>query len=149
MAYRAKRSKRFTEEFELEDENGNVVKTLQVSLDADDMVAKLNRKYTALVKALNDTTELKRQTEDEKIVEGCVETLGRAVVDMLEAVFGAEDAKVIVDFYEGRYLEMCKEVLPFITQCVIPRCNEIKKENQKSILQSYNRKQRRALFRKV
>ena len=126
MAYRAKRSKRFTEEFELEDENGNVVKTLQVSLDADDMVAKLNRKYTALV-----------------------ETLGRAVVDMLEAVFGAEDAKVIVDFYEGRYLEMCKEVLPFITQCVIPRCNEIKKENQKSILQSYNRKQRRALFRKV
>nr|WP_294468481.1 hypothetical protein [uncultured Sellimonas sp.] len=149
MAYRAKRSKRFTEEFELEDENGNVVKTLQVSLDADDMVAKLNRKYTALVKALNDTTELKRQTENAEIVEGCVETLGRAVVDMLEAVFGAEDAKVIVDFYEGRYLEMCKEVLPFITQCVIPRCNEIKKENQKSILQSYNRKQRRALFRKV
>ena len=82
-------------------------------------------------------------------MEGCVETLGRTVVDMLEAVFGAEDAKVIVDFYEGRYLEMCKEVLPFITQCVIPRCNEIKKENQKSILQSYNRKQRRALFRKV
>lgn len=149
MAYRAKRSKRFTEEFELEDENGNVVKTLQVSLDADDMVAKLNRKYTALVKALNDTTELKRQTENAEIVEGCVETLGRAVVDMLEAVFGAEDAKVIVDFYEGRYIEMCKEVLPFITQCVIPRCNEIKKENQKSILQSYNRKQRRALFRKV
>ena len=149
MAYRAKRSKRFVEEFELADENGNVVKTLQVSLDADDMVAKLNRKYTALVKALNDTTELKRQTEDAEVVEGCVETLGRTVVDMLEAVFGAEDAKVIVDFYEGRYLEMCKEVLPFITQCVIPRCNEIKKENQKSILQSYNRKQRRALVRKV
>ena len=149
MAYRAKRSKRFVEEFELADENGNVVKTLQVSLYADDMVAKLNRKYTALVKALNDTTELKRQTEDAEVVEGCVETLGRTVVDMLEAAFGAEDAKVIVDFYEDRYLEMCKEVLPFITQCVIPRCNEIKKENQKSILQSYNRKQRRALFRKV
>lgn len=149
MAYRAKRSKRFVEEFELADENGNVVKTLQVSLDADDMVAKLNRKYTALVKVLNETTEIKRQTEDAKVVEGCVETLGRAVADILEAVFGTEDAKVIVDFYEGRYFEMCKEVLPFITKCVIPRCNEIKMENQKSILQSYNRKQRRAIFRKV
>ena len=48
MAYQAKRNKRFEEDFELVDENGVVQHTLKVSLDADDMVAKINRKYTAL-----------------------------------------------------------------------------------------------------
>lgn len=55
---------------------------------------------------------------------------------------------MMLSFYEGRYIEMTKEITPFITQCVIPRCIEIKKENQKSILNSYNRKQRMALFRR-
>lgn len=45
MAYQAKRNKRFEEDFELVDENGVVQHTLKVSLDADDMVAKINRKY--------------------------------------------------------------------------------------------------------
>ena len=36
MAYQAKRRKRFIENFELADENGEVVETLRVSLDADD-----------------------------------------------------------------------------------------------------------------
>ena len=43
MAYQAKRRKRFIENFELADENGEVVETLRVSLDADDMVARLSR----------------------------------------------------------------------------------------------------------
>ena len=43
MAYQAKRHKRFQEDFELVDGDGNVIHTLNVSLDADDMVAKINR----------------------------------------------------------------------------------------------------------
>ena len=61
MAYQAKRNKRFEEDFELVDENGVVQHTLKVSLDADDMVAKINRKYTALVRALSDVQEIKRK----------------------------------------------------------------------------------------
>ena len=70
------------------------------------------------------------------------------MTNLFEAVFGKEDTELIISFYEGRYIEMTKEITPFITQCVIPRCIEIKKENQKNILSSYNRKQRRALFRR-
>lgn len=148
MAYQARRSRKLYEEFELVDENGDVVHTLKVSLDADDMVVAINRKYTALTRALTETTEAQRKAKDKKELEECMETLGRAVLDLIEAVFGEENGKILVDFYEGRYLELSREVLPFISQVVIPRLVEIRKENQKYMFMKYNRQQRRHLFKR-
>lgn len=145
MAWQAKRSRTIQEDFELVDENGNVVHTLHVSLDADDMTVKISRKYTALVRAMSETTEMKRKAESAEELENCMEKLGQAVIDMLEAVFGVEDTKTIVEFYENRYIEMSREVLPFISQVVIPRMQELAAENRKSIRQKYNRKTRRRL----
>lgn len=145
MAWQAKRSRTLQEDFELVDENGNVVHTLHVSLDADDMTVKINRKYTALVRAMSETTEMKRKAESAEELENCMEKLGQAVIDMLEAVFGVEDTKTIVEFYENRYIEMSREVLPFISQVIIPRMQELAAENRKSIRQKYNRKTRRRL----
>lgn len=139
MAYQAKKRKKFVENFELIDENGNLFKTLHVELDADDMVAKINRKYTALCNVLNETTEIKRNSQSHEEIQGCIETLGNAVVQLFEAVFGVEDATTIVDFYDNRYIEMCNEVVPFITKVVIPRIYSIKKQNRKNILKPYNR----------
>ena len=87
MAYQAKRHKRFQEDFELVNESGEVEHLIHVSLDADDMAAKISRKYTALTKALTETTEMKRKAENPEEVQECVEKLGRAVADLLE---GAE-----------------------------------------------------------
>lgn len=139
MAYQAKKRKRFVESFELIDENGNLFKTLHVELDADDMVTKINRKYTALCQVLKETTEAKRKSQSNEEIQGCIETLGNAVIHLFEAVFGVEDTKTIVEFYDNRYIEMCNEVVPFITKFVIPRLYSIKKQNQKSILKPYNR----------
>ncbi|MCB5878430.1 hypothetical protein LIR51_26845 [Blautia producta] len=145
MAYQARRKKQFVEDFELVNEDGTVAHTLHVSLDADNMVGKINRKYAELTKTLAETTEIKRQTESGEVDADCFERLGAAVVNLFEAVFGREDTATIVQFYDNRYIEMCREVTPFITQVVIPQCIKIKQENQQSILQSYNRKQRRTL----
>lgn len=139
MAYQARRNKRYEEDFELVDENGVVQHTLHVSLDADDMVAKINRKYTALVRALADVQEIKREEASNEQLEDAVEKLGRAEMDMFEAVFGAEGAKTVQQFYTDRYIEMAKEVIPFITGVVIPRLAEIKTENKKALLGQYNR----------
>ena len=92
MAYQAKRHKKFQEDFELVNESGEVVHLLHVSLDADDMVVKISRKYAALTKALAETTEMKRKDENPEEIQKSVEILGTAVVDLLEAVFGTEDA---------------------------------------------------------
>lgn len=147
MAYQAKRHKKFQEDFELVNESGEVVHLLHVSLDADDMVVKISRKYAALTKALAETTEMKRKDENPEEIQKSVEILGTAVVDLLEAVFGTEDAEKIIQFYEGRYIEMSQEVIPFITQCVIPKLTEMKKDNKRAVLSGYNRKTRRRLFR--
>lgn len=148
MAYQAKRHKRFQEDFELVNEEGEVIHSLHVDLDADDLVPRLNRKYTELIRALADTSEAKQgKITSSEDADQRFERLGHAVVDMLEAVFGEEDTALILDFYDNRYIELTKEVVPFITKCVIPRCIEIRKENQQSILNTYNRKQRRAFLK--
>lgn len=145
MAYQAKRRQRFEEDFELVNEYGEVEHTIHVSLDADDMITKITRKYTDMIKVLSETTEAKRQADNPEAIADSIDKLGGAVVTLFQAVFGDEDTKKIVDFYDNRYIEMCKEVTPFITNVVIKRCIEIKNENQKAVLQKYNRKQRRSM----
>lgn len=141
MAYQAKRRKQYEEEFQLVEENGTVARTLKVSLDADSMVRKLSEKHTALVRALQDVQNVKDP-------EKGLEVLGNAVTDMFEAVFGAENTKTILEFYDNRYVEMCQEVVPFIATIVIPEVRNIAKVNKKEILSQYNRKQRRFLQRR-
>ena len=55
------------------------------------------------------------------------EALGKATVDLFEAVLVRKIPKVITDFMMEIKFEMVKEVTPFITRHVIPRCIEIKK----------------------
>ena len=143
MAYQAKRRKIYEEDFQLVDEHGNIVHTLKVSLDADSMVGKLNSKHVALVNALKSIQGVKGETSDNALV-----ILGETVVDILEAVFGKDDAKTIIDFYDNRYIEMCQEVMPFVTGTVIPEVRKISQANKKQVLSQYNRKQRRALKRR-
>ena len=143
MAYQAKRRKIYEEDFELLDENGNVVHSLRVSLDADSMVAKLSEKHVALVNALQNVQNAKNTAGEDALT-----VLGNTVIDILEAVFGKDDAKTIIDFYDNRYIEMCQEVMPFVTGTVIPEVRKISQANKKQVLSQYNRKQRRALKRR-
>ena len=143
MAYQAKRRKIYEEDFQLVDEHGSIVHTLKVSLDADSMVGKLSEKHVALVNALKNIQSVKGEISD-----NALSILGVTVVDILEAVFGKEDAKTIVDFYDNRYVEMCQEVMPFVTGTVIPEVRKISQENKKQVLSQYNRKQRRAFRRR-
>lgn len=140
MAYQAKRRKLYEEDFQLVDEQGNVVHTLKVSLDADSMVGKLSKKHVALTRALKDVQNVKE--------DNALEVLGNTVVDILESVFGKEDAKTILEFYNNRYVEMCQEVMPFITGVVIPEVRKIAQANKNQVLAQYNRKQRRAFKRR-
>lgn len=138
MAYQAHRKKIFRETFELVDENGVVVHSFDVSLDPDSMVKNLSAKYVDLTQALQDVKGAKPDTDP----EAALETLGKAVTDLLEAVFGRQDTETILAFYDNRYMEMCREVLPFVTNFVIPEVRKIARENKQQILSRYNRKRK-------
>ena len=142
MAYQAKRKKLYTEDFELMEEGGRVIHTLHVSLDPDSMAVRLSEKHSALVRALQDINQAKENSD------GALEKIGNAVTDILEAVFGQQDAKTVIDFYQGRYIEMCREVIPFVTDVVVPQVRNLARENKQSIIAGYNRKQRRLFGKK-
>lgn len=125
---------------------GVVQHTLKSIFGSDDMVAKINRKYTALVRALSDVQEIKRKEASNEQLSDAVEMLGRAEIDMFEAVFGADGTEAIQQFYKDHYIEMAKEVIPFITGVVIPRLTEIKAENKKVLVSQYNRAKKRRRF---
>ena len=146
MAYEAKRKQLYEEEFLLTEEDGTVVHKLHVALDADSVVKKLSEKHVALLNALHDVRNVENMAEDES--EKKLEILGNAVIDIFEAVFGKENAKVIGEFYDARYIEMCQEVMPFVTDIVIPQVRKIAQNNKKQILSQYNRKQRRNMLRR-
>ncbi len=147
MAYQAKREGRYTEDFELAEKDGTVVHTLHVALDPDSVVIKLTEKHLALTRALRDVQSIRQNSIEADLAEG-FEVLGHAVTDLIEAVFGYDDAKTIISFYDCRYVEMCREVVPFITEIVIPEIRKMAQANRKAVLSSYNRSQRRFLKRK-
>lgn len=140
MAYQVKRRGIYTSELELTEEDGTVVHTLHVEIDPDSMVKKLSEKHVALIRAMQDleTASGSGATVDEKLA-----VIGQSVKDLFEAVFGNDGAQTIIAFYNARYIEMCQEVLPFITQEVIPQVRKLAQESKKQVMQSYNRKPRR------
>ena len=146
MAYQAKRHNTYTEEFELVNEFGEVVHTLHVSIDPGSMVEKLSGQYTELLRTQTEIQSIDPEEKGELI--GAYQKLGNAVIAILKSVFGDDDTEIILEFYNNRYNEMALEVMPFITDVVIPKIREITQQNRKSIQQKYNRKQRLA-FKKV
>lgn len=140
MAYQAQRHKRVVEDLELLNEDGTVAHVLHVDLDADNMIVKLSRKYTELIKALAEVNDMKREDMSAEETVEAVEKLGRIEIDMIESVFGEEDTKTILTFFENRYEEMAKEILPFITTVVIPKVNNIRIENRKLTKSKYRKR---------
>lgn len=142
MAYQAKRSKKVIEDFELVNENGQVEHTLHVSLDAGSTVDKLRKRFVDLMRAQKKCSDVSLENADADTVMDAYTELGKAVVSIIESVFGEEDGAVILAFYENNYVEMSREVIPFISGVVLPKVNDIVAENKRQILSGYNRKQR-------
>ena len=51
MAYQAKRTSAYTQDFELVDESGRVVHSMKVALDPGSMAEKLSKQHVELLKA--------------------------------------------------------------------------------------------------
>lgn len=145
MAYQAKRTSEYVQEFELVDESGRVVHSMKVALDPGSMVEKLSRQYVNLLHAKEEVGKIQANSARLEELTNGYQTLGDAAMAMISSVFGEEDTKTIFEFYRGRYNDIVQEVLPFITTVVLPDIRHIAQQNRKDVLQKYNRKQRRTI----
>ena len=116
--YQLKKDVPFEDDIELLDESGNVVRTIHISLCLDKLLGRYNEAINAL-KAAEIAIDPKN--------EQSLEAYGQIVMQLLRLIFGA-DADVILAHYEGRYLEMLDNIMPYIFHTIGPELRKLSRQ---------------------
>ena len=121
--YQLKKDVPFEDDIELLDESGKVVRTIHVSLCLDKLLGRYNEAINALKAA-----EIAIDPKDEQSLEA----YGEIVMQLLRLIFGA-DADVILAHYEGRYLEMLDNIMPYIFHTIGPELRKLSRQRMDAL----------------
>ena len=121
--YQLKKDAPFEDDIELLDESGKVVHTIHVSLCLDKLLGRYNETVNALKAA-----EVAIDPKDEQSLEA----YGQIVMQLLRLIFGA-DADVILAHYEGRYLEMLDNIMPYIFHTIGPELRKLSRQRMDAL----------------
>ena len=121
--YQLKKDVPFEDDIELLDESGKVVRTIHVSLFLDKLLGRYNETINALKSA-----EIAIDPKDEQSLEA----YGQIVMQLLRLIFGA-DADVILAHYEGRYLEMLDNIMPYIFHTIGPELRKLSRQRMDAL----------------
>ena len=121
--YQLKKDVPFEDDIELLDESGNVVRTIHVSLCMNKLLGRYNETVNAL-KAAEIAIDPKN--------EQSLEAYGQIVMQLLRLIFGA-DADVILAHYEGRYLEMLDNIMPYIFHTIGPELRKLSRQRMDAL----------------
>ena len=121
--YQLKKDVPFEDDIELLDESGKVVRTIHISLCLDKLLGRYNETVNALKAA-----EVAIDPKDEQSLEA----YGQIVMQLLRLIFGA-DADVILAHYEGRYLEMLDNIMPYIFHTVGPELRKLSRQRMDAL----------------
>ena len=121
--YQLKKNVPFEDDIELLDESGNVVRTIHISLCLDKLLGRYNEAINALKAA-----EIAIDPKDEQSLEA----YGQIVMQLLRLIFGA-DADVILAHYEGRYLEMLDNIMPYIFHTIGPELRKLSRQRMDAL----------------
>ena len=121
--YQLKKNVPFEDDIELLDESGKVVRTIHVSLCMNKLLGRYNETVNALKAA-----EIAIDPKDEQSLEA----YGQIVMQLLRLIFGA-DADVILAHYEGRYLEMLDNIMPYIFRTIGPELRKLSRQRMDAL----------------
>ena len=121
--YQLKKDVPFEDDIELLDESGKVVRTIHVSLCMNKLLGRYNETVNALKAA-----EIAIDPNDEQSLEA----YGQIVMQLLHLIFGA-DADVILAHYEGRYLEMLDNIMPYIFHTIGPELRKLSRQRMDAL----------------
>ena len=121
--YQLKKDVPFEDDIELLDESGKVVHTIHISLCLDKLLGRYNETVNALKAA-----EIAIDPKDEQSLEA----YGQIVMQLLRLIFGA-DADVILAHYDGRYLEMLDNIMPYIFHTIGPELRKLSRQRMDAL----------------
>ncbi len=121
--YQLKKTVPFEDDIELLDESGKVVRTIHVSICMDKLLGRYNETINAMKAA-----EIAIDPKDEQSLA----TYGNIVMQLLRLIFG-DDADVILAHYEGRYLEMLDNIMPYIFHTIGPELRKLSRQRMDAL----------------
>lgn len=121
--YQLKKDVPFEDDIELLDESGKVVRTIHVSLCMNKLLGRYNETINALKAA-----EIAIDPKDEQSLEA----YGQIVMQLLRLIFGA-DADAILAHYDGRYLEMLDNIMPYIFHTIGPELRKLSRQRMDAL----------------
>lgn len=138
MAYQIKKSHDIVEDIELLDENGAVALTVHVDISPEQISQGYRKAQLDLIHA---------QKQVDKGADTALEDFGKAVIGMFNVVFGEENTQKILEYFNGKYTDMCVQCMPFISDVVRPAIERSNNAKRSMIANNYklSRKQRRKL----
>ena len=119
-------------------------KIIEIRLDAETIAVEFNKRVNELI-AAEQRINKAAQSPSDALTEDAVAEYSRALMLVMSLVFGTDNANAIVDFYEGSFMEMAIEVIPFITNKIVPSVKVALADLQKRAAEQYKNAKRATL----
>lgn len=127
--YQVTRKNRIKETLQLCHADGSVAHEILVDLNVDQIAGRVNKAYEAL-SAAQETLASQPKSEQ------ALEAYGNAIFAVFDVIFGEENRKTIVDFYEGNYSEMLLDLFPFINNEILPKIWAANADRREQLIQA-------------
>ncbi len=127
-----KRKQKVTDRLELQDENGEIKVVIDVDIDVDRMMNDINKSQNQIIRAQMDLSKVKNEIT--------VQNYGVAILEMINVIFGTENAEKILNHYDNKYTEMLEDIMPYITEDIMPKIRKVADDRMKRMKEMHRRK---------
>ena len=124
--YQVTRKNKVKESLRFNHADGTEAFTAEVEINVDEFAGKYNKARELAAFAEN---KLKNSPESEELQQA----YGEAVIAVLELIFGQENTRKILEFYENRYSEMLLDIYPFLTEVIQPAIQEAARDRAEKL----------------
>ena len=128
MAYTIRKKNRIKEELQLCYASGEPALILYIDLDTYKILPKFNKLKEQLGIAL---VELQKNPE----AEDAKETVGKAILSFFNLIFGENQTKEMMEFYNGNESEALADVYTFLCEAVFPDIEKAQSEIKNKIIE--------------
>jgi hypothetical protein len=90
---------------------------IDIVISADKMMTEINKAQNQVIRAQMDVNKVKNEIN--------IQNYGTAILEFIRVIFGEENAEKILAHYDGDYSEMLEDVMPFITDSILPKLKKI------------------------
>ena len=137
MAYQLRKTTKITEQLALGDDQ-----VLDINIDPSKIASQVMGSYREIILCRENIQSIKGIKDFSKAEEYAAEIdkAGESIIKLFSLVLGNDNTNKVLEYFEGNYFEMLEQLLPFVTEEVLPKVKLYQQEKQKKAAQNYKYK---------